>query len=107
MAKSRASGKVVAISEGEYLARKGLASNFSDVGIDTMRIPHGETLRQQQKRLRDQKRQRDEYFAKREQAKAEYANLVSSGKIKAPSKYDSLISLTSLTLRVRRQCDIL
>lgn len=90
MAKSRGSG-ISVMSESQYLASKGLGSPVSDYNVDKMRIPHGETARQKKKRLAEAERAGQDYYNRRQAAKAEYKKLVESGKIKQPGKYDDLI----------------
>lgn len=91
MAKSRASGAVRTISEQEFLASKGVGMVVSDYNIDKMRIPHGETARQKKKRIEEAAQAGAEYSAKRQAAREEYKQLVESGKIRKPGKYDELI----------------
>ena len=90
MAKSRPSG-AIAMSEQEFLARKGLASDFSGYSIDKTRLPHGESSRQRSKRIKETLQAGREYASQRENARQEYRDLVSSGKIRTPSKYDALL----------------
>lgn len=90
MAKSRGSG-VAVMTEDEFLASRGLRSPVTDYNIDKVRIPHGETSRQSKKRQREFLSASSSYQEQRNKARNEYQKLVKTGKIRKPSKYESLI----------------
>lgn len=77
----------------EYLARRGLGSPVSDFNLDKVRIPHGETLRQRNARQKSQQQAQTEHEAKRAAATAEYNKLVSEGKLRAPTRIESLLKI--------------
>lgn len=75
----------------EFLAKRGLGSPVSDFMLDKQRLPHGQTARQQKAMLKEQQKNADAYASKRAQAKAEYNELLASGKIAEKSNTERLI----------------
>jgi hypothetical protein len=69
----------------DYLAEKGVLGTFSDFLIDKLRLPHGQTLRQEKKMLKEADKAREEYFSRREAAIKEYKEKVKARKIVPPS----------------------
>lgn len=75
----------------EFLGRRGLRSSISDFNLDKGRLPHGETLRQQKSRQRAAEQAQADHEAKRAAATAEYNKLVAAGKLRAPTRVESLL----------------
>lgn len=75
----------------EYLFKNGVGYCVSDYNLDKIRLPHGETMRQKQRRLKTGERVEREYQEKRQKAIAEYKQLVESGKIQDKTKEELLI----------------
>lgn len=65
----------------EYLGSKGLSSPMSNYALDKIKIPHGETYRQQQKRIKDTENAIEEYSQRRNSAIEEYNSKVEAGEI--------------------------
>lgn len=65
----------------EYLGRKGLSSPVSDYMIDKMKLPHGETYRQRQRRIAEGNRVEQDYQYRRNMAIEEYNEKVKVGEI--------------------------
>jgi len=65
----------------EYLGQQGLASPMSDYMLDKLRLPKGETERQEKRRLKEANKVADEYQEKRAAAIGEYRQKVESGEI--------------------------
>ena len=79
------------MSEDEYLGTLGLSSPVSDYTLDTSRLPHGETVRQRERRLRESERAMNEYAERRSAAKADYARLVERGSVRPPTIIESMM----------------
>lgn len=77
----------------EYLGRKGVSSPLSGYMDDKMRIPHGETQRQTERRQKEAAHARAEYEKKRETARAEYKALVDSGKVRPPTGMEKRLKI--------------
>lgn len=78
------------MTEDQFLAKKGLYG-MSDVGLDTARIPHGETQRQRDKRIKDENEKSAKFYEEKQKAREEYNAKVESGEIQKPSTVDRLI----------------
>ncbi len=65
----------------EYLGKKGLRSPVCDYGLDKVRLPHGETARQRERRLKESVESQNEYAAQRCAAIREYREKVNKGEI--------------------------
>lgn len=65
----------------EYLGTKGLRSPVSDYMLDKLKLPHGETHRQEQQRLKEADRVEKEYQDRRNEAIEEYNAKVKAGEI--------------------------
>jgi hypothetical protein len=76
------------MSLDDYLGRKGVSSPLSGYMDDKMRIPHGETQRQTERRQKEAAHARAEYEKKREAARTEYKALVDSGKVRPPTEME-------------------
>ena len=70
----------------EYLGERELSSPVSDYNIDKTRIPHGETQRQRDARIKAGEKANNEYSEKRKAAIEEYNAKVERGEIKEPSQ---------------------
>lgn len=77
----------------EYLGRKGVSSPLSGYMDDKMRIPHGETQRQTDRRQKEAAHDRAEYEKKRVAARAEYKALVDSGKVRPPTQVEKRLKV--------------
>ena len=90
---SASSSSVTVMSLEEYLGRKGVSSPLSGYMDDKMRIPHGETQRQTDRRQKEAAHARAEYEKKREAARAEYKALVDSGKVRQPTQVEKRLKV--------------
>lgn len=72
-------------TEEEYLAEKGVPFSVSDFVIDKTKIPHGETRRQREKRIKATEESASKYYEERKVARAEYNEKVKRGEIKKPT----------------------
>ena len=90
---SASSSRVTVMSLDEYLGRKGVSSPLSGYMDDKMRIPHGETQRQTERRQKEAAHVRAEYEKKRETARAEYKALVDSGKVRPPTEMEKRLKV--------------
>ncbi len=70
------------IDEDVFLAKKGVGFIVSNYNLDKIVLPHGKTRKQRQRRLKTGEIIESRYQAKRAAAKAEYAKLVASGKVR-------------------------
>ena len=77
------------MSEDDYLSSLGLGSVVSDYTLDTVRLPHGETLRQRRKRLEASQAAATAHFDARDEARKEYERLVNSGEVRPPTRIES------------------
>lgn len=96
----------------EYLASKGYAFSISDYGLDTLRIPHGETARQKAARIKRLSTLSDEYHEGRRAATEEYHRLVAEGKIQEKPKTEVMMERAKFghpdnesTQAARRMCE--
>lgn len=69
----------------EYLGRYGYASPVDDYMIDKLRLPHGETQRQKERRLKENELSSKEYHSERNRLIEEYGEKVNTGEIINPS----------------------
>ena len=90
---SASSTRATVMSLDEYLGRKGVSSPLSGYMDDKMRIPHGETQRQTERRQKEAAHARAEYEKKREAAKIEYKALVDSGKVRPPTEMEKRLKI--------------
>lgn len=90
---SASSSRVTVMSLEEYLGRNGVSSPLSGYMDDKMRIPHGETQRQTERREKEAAHARAEYEKKREAARAEYKALVDSGKVRPPTELEKRLKV--------------
>ena len=81
------------MSLDEYMGRKGVSSPVSGYMDDKMRLPHGETQRQAERREKEASHARAEYEKKRETARAEYKSLVDSGKVRPPTEMERRLKM--------------
>lgn len=79
------------MSLDEYMGIKGVGSPLSGYMDDKLKIPHGETRRQTEKREKEAANVRAEYEKKRAAAKAEYKAMVDSGKVRPPSRIEEMV----------------
>ena len=75
----------------EYLGERGLSSPVSNYNIDKTRIPHGETQRQRDARIKAGVKAENEYSEKRRAAIEEYNAKVEKGEIRVPSAIEKTI----------------
>ena len=78
-----------------YLGERGLSSPVSDFLLDKLRLPHGQTIRQQKRMERDHHSTEKAYTAKRQAAIAEYMYKVTSGEIQEMSKLEQTMARAS------------
>lgn len=83
------------MSEDDYLASMGLGMPISDYMIDKQKLPHGESLRQQEARIKEADNFARQYHQKRENARNEYRTLVEQGKIRPPTELETLAQTAS------------
>ena len=76
------------MSLDEFMGAKGVSSPLSGYMDDKIRLPHGETQRQSERRQKEAAKARVEYEKKREAARAEYKALVDSGKVRPPTEVE-------------------
>ena len=81
------------MSLDDYLGRKGVSSPLSGYMDDKMRIPHGETQRQTERRQKEAAHARAEYEKKREAAKNEDKALVDSVKVRPPTEMEKRLKI--------------
>lgn len=79
------------VSEEQHLAARGVSNVISDYTLDTTRLPHGETARQREARIKATLDNAREYQAKRDEARMEYRSLVDRGEFRAPTKIESMV----------------
>jgi hypothetical protein len=65
----------------EYLGLRGLSSPISDYILDKLRLPHGQTLRQEKAMQREATRAQNAYSERRAAAIEEYRKAVAEGRI--------------------------
>ena len=75
----------------EYLGLQGLGSPISDYSVDKMRLPHGESERQQAQRIATGLQTAQEYSDKRQAAIREYNEKVQRGEIVPKTRTEQLI----------------
>lgn len=76
------------MSLDEFMGAKGVSSPLSGYMDDKIRLPHGETQRQSERRQKEAAKARVEYEKKREAARVEYKALVDSGKVCPPTEIE-------------------
>lgn len=76
------------MSLDEFMGAKGVSSPLSGYMDDKIRLPHGETQRQSERRQKEAAKARVEYEKKREAARVEYKALVDSGKVRPPTEIE-------------------
>lgn len=76
------------MSLDEFMGAKGVSSPLSGCMDDKIRLPHGETQRQSERRQKEAAKARVEYEKKREAARVEYKALVDSGKVRPPTEIE-------------------
>ena len=72
----------------EYLGKKGLSSPVSNYTLDKIKIPHGETYRQRQKRIKDTERAIEDYSQRRNDAIEEYNTKVAEGEFIPKTQFE-------------------
>ena len=75
----------------EYLGKYGYASPVDDYMIDKTKIPHGETQRQKEKRLKENELSSEQYHNERQRLIDEYWEKIKNGEIIEPSKEEQWI----------------
>lgn len=81
----------VAMTLDEFLGMRGLSAPISDYSLDKVRLPHGETQRQQTKRINDGLQVAQEYSEKRQTAINEYQELVRKGEVRDKTSIEKAI----------------
>lgn len=76
------------MSLDEFMGAKGVSSPLNGYMDDKIRLPHGETQRQSERRQKEAAKARVEYEKKREAARVEYKALVDSGKVRPPTEIE-------------------
>lgn len=79
------------MTELEYLGLHGVASPISNYMLDKMRIPHGQTYRQNKQMQKENELAIKEYTEKRQKYINEYADKIKSGEIIKPSSIEQTI----------------
>lgn len=74
----------------QYLGERGLSSPISDYMDDKLRLPHGETERQKNQRIKEGTEYSDEYHKKRQQAIEEYNEKVANGELRPLTAIEQL-----------------
>lgn len=90
---SASASRASVMSLDEYMGRKGVSSPVSGYMDDKMKIPHGETQRQTERREKEAAHARAEYDKRREAARAEYKALVDSGKVRPPTEMEKRLKV--------------
>ena len=90
---SASASRASVMSLDEYMGGKGVSSPVSGYMDDKMRIPHGETQRQTERREKEAAHARAEYEKRREAARAEYKALVDSGKVRPPTEMEKRLKV--------------
>lgn len=90
---SASASRASVMSLDEYMGRKGVSSPVSGYMDDKMKIPHGETQRQTERREKEAAHARAEYEKRREAARAEYKALVDSGKVRPPTEMEKRLKV--------------
>lgn len=90
---SASASRASVMSLDEYMGREGVSSPVSGYMDDKMRIPHGETSRQTERREKEAAHARAEYEKRREAARAEYKALVDSGKVRPPTEMEKRLKV--------------
>lgn len=79
------------MSEQEYLGQKGVGSPISDYMMDKTVVRKPAYSQHYDARSRNSLRKaQDSYQAKRDQARREYRRLISTGKLRAPTKMEEM-----------------
>ncbi len=84
-------GSVVVMSEQEYLDKAGVGSVMSDYMVDKVKLRNGTTQNQRKTLEKEATQARNDYAARRNAAKAEYASKVKSGEVRPPTKIESMM----------------
>lgn len=74
----------------QYLGERGLSSPISDYMDDKLRLPHGETERQKNQRIKEGTEYSDEYHKKRQQAIEEYNEKVANRELRPLTAIEQL-----------------
>ncbi len=82
---------VTVMSEDEFLARRGVGDVLSGYTDDKTRLPHGETLRQRERRLKEGANAANAHYEARKAARLEYKSLVAAGKLRPPTHIESAL----------------
>ena len=90
---SMTSSRVKVMSLDEYMGLMGVGDPLSGYMDDKMKIPHGETQRQTERRQKEAAHARAEYDRKREEARTEYKALVDSGKVRPPTEMEKRLKI--------------
>lgn len=75
----------------EYLGKYGYASPVDDYMIDKTKLPHGETQRQKEKRIKENELSSEHYHSERQRLIDEYWKKIKTGEIIEPSKEEQWI----------------
>lgn len=73
------------MSEDDYLVSQGIGDVLSGFSDDKTRLPHGETLRERERRLGESEAAIAAHAEARRSARAEYRALVDAGKVRPPT----------------------
>lgn len=84
-------GNPVKMTMQEYYGLCGCPFPMSGDSLDKCRFPHGRTLRQQKRDCKRSIEVSNDYCAKRERARTEYAQLVATGVIIPKSRIEQMI----------------
>ena len=86
---------VEAVTLDEYLGRFGLSSPISSFMLDKMRLPHGNTLRQQKRLEKECLDAARNYSSKRKVKIAEYNEKIASGEFRNKTVLEQRIEIAN------------
>lgn len=75
----------------EFLALNGVGSAFADTSLDTCRFPNGISKSAHRDIMKHTEAKADEYYSKRAEIRAQYQELVDSGKIRPRTSIERTI----------------
>ena len=78
------------ISEEEFLQMRGFGT-LSDYALDKCKIPHGETAKQEQKRLKQTETALTAFYEAKQATRQEYRERVKRGELRPPTVAESAI----------------
>lgn len=79
-------------SEDDFLLSRGFGA-LSDYVIDKDKIPHGETMRQRNKRISDCQKAITVFYEAKQEARREYRQKVERGEIRPPTALETALQV--------------